>query len=90
MDTSLIVKAAMGTVGIIQILKNFITFKNNKLWTLPTFVIGIGLSCLGLYVNDKVLDVILVVCLATLFYDTVYRALENLAHNAFRKDDDKE
>lgn len=89
MDTSFIVKAAMSTVGIIQLLKNFIQFKNNKLWVIPTVIIAVLVSIIGEYVSIKVIDIILVICIATLFYDSVFKTLENLAHSFDKKEGDK-
>lgn len=85
MDNELIIKAAMVTVGVVQILKNFITLKNGKLWTIPTMITAVIASVIGEYFSPKVLDIVLVVCIASLFYDSIFKTLENLAHSFVNK-----
>lgn len=76
MDTTLIVKAAFATVGVVQMLKNIITLRHKKLWMIPTIVLAVvfTLPC----IHSWVLDTVLTISGATLFYDTIVKAFEKL------------
>lgn len=80
MDWTVVIKAAFSTVGLIQLLKNVVTFKNKKLWIIPTVILSVVLSLP--FIPDFVYTACLTLSSATLFYDTILKAFEKV----FNKD----
>lgn len=85
MDTSAIVKVAVATVGVVQLLKNLITIKKGGkiLWTFITILVGIGISAVQYLCPSVVMDGIIAISGATIFYDTIYQTFERI----FKKGD---
>lgn len=79
MDTSIIIKAAFSTVGTVQMLKNFINLKNKKLWVIPTVLFAVVYTMP--FIPAWVLDAVLTVSGATLFYDTIVKSFEKIFTN---------
>lgn len=78
MDTSAIIKVAVATVGVTQLLKNFIGKGGKVVWTIATILAGIGISVIQCLCPSVVMDVIIAVSGATVFYDTIYKSFENI------------
>lgn len=72
------VKAALATVGLVQLLKSFIPLKNTRAWCIITIITGVGLTLVVKYLLPIVIDCVFVVCGSTLFYDTIYKSFEKL------------
>lgn len=85
MDTAVIFKVSVATVGVVQLLKNMITFKKGGkiLWTIITIVVGILLTIIQQLVPSGVMDGVIAVSGATIFYDTIYQSFEKI----FKKGD---
>lgn len=85
MDTSAIVKVAVATVGVVQLLKNLITIRKGGkiLWTFVTVLVGIGISAVQYLCPAAVMDGIIAISGATIFYDTIYQTFERI----FKKGD---
>ena len=85
METAFILKAAVTTVGTVELIKNFIPKKLPK-WAL-TLLAGITGTILCLpFIPEWVFNVLLVVSGATLFYDTILKTFKKM----FIKEEDNE
>lgn len=78
MDTAAIVKAAVATVGVVQLLKNFIGKGGKIVWTIVTLLCGTGITALQYLCPVWVMDSIIVIAGASLFYDTIYQTFEKI------------
>lgn len=78
MDTSAIIKVAVATVGVTQLLKNLIGKGGKVVWTIATILAGIGIAVVQCLCPSVVMDVIIAVSGATVFYDTIYKSFENI------------
>lgn len=78
MDTAAIVKVAVATVGVTQLLKNLIPVKKGWMWTIITVIVGIGISAAQYLCPAWVVDTIIAVSGATIFYDTIYQTFEKI------------
>lgn len=78
MDTAAIMKAAVATVGVVQLLKNLIPLKKGKVWSLITIVVGCGIAAIQRFLPVWAMDTIITVSGATLFYDTIYQTFEKI------------
>lgn len=78
MDTTAIIKIAVATVGVTQLLKNLIGKGGKVLWTIITILIGTGITAVQCLCPSVVMDGIIAVAGATVFYDTIYKAFEKL------------
>lgn len=95
MNTTLIIKCALATVGIVQLLKSFLGNISNAKWlrarawvyALLTIFVGVLTTLLAYLAQPYVVDAMIVVSGASLFYDTIYKAFEKgfsyLASKAF-------
>lgn len=83
MNTSAIIKVAVATVGVTQLLKNLIGKEGKILWTIITILVGIGISVMQCLCPSVVMDATIAVSGATVFYDTIYKAFEKI----FKRDD---
>lgn len=81
MDTEEIIRASVATVGTVQMIKNFVILKNTKLWTIPTIVLAVLYSIFSIFLPEWVIDIVLVICGASLFYDTIFKAFESFFKN---------
>lgn len=71
------INAAICTVGTVQLIKNFVPGKGGKVvWTIITILIGVGMTLIQRLAPTWVMDAILVVDGASLFYDTIYQTFE--------------
>lgn len=78
MNIESITKVAIATVGVTQILKNVIPLKAGKLWTLFTIFVGIGITVIRCLCPAIVMDAVISISGATIFYDTIYQSFEKL------------
>ena len=78
MDTAAIVKVAVATVGVTQLLKNLIGKGGKLLWTIITILVGIGTSVIQYLCPSVVMECIIAISGATVFYDTIYKAFEKM------------
>ncbi len=70
------IKLALAIVGTTQIIKNLIPVDGNRIvWTIVTIAVGVVLAIL---MHMPLVEAIIGICGATLFYDTVYKFFENL------------
>lgn len=71
-----IVKLSIAVVGIVQIIKNVVPAKGNRLiWTGVTIVVGVGIAYLQ---HVQPIDAVIGISGATIFYDTIYKKFESL------------
>lgn len=87
METELIAKAVLCTVGVVQMLKNFIPVKIKWMWALITIVVGVVFSLP--FIPEWVMTAALVVSGATLFYDTIMKSFEKLFTKFFSRGNDE-
>jgi hypothetical protein len=78
MDTAIIVKVAVATVGVVQLIKNLINKGNKLIWTLVTIGVGFGMTALQYLAPTWVMDGAIIVSGASLFYDTIYQTFEKI------------
>lgn len=78
MNAESIFKGAISIVGVVQLLKNFIPIKAGWVWTIFTILVGIGISALQYLSPTWVMDAIITISGASLFYDTIYQTFEKL------------
>ena len=78
MDTAIIVKVAVATVGVVQLIKNLINKGNKLVWTLVTIGVGFGMTGLQYLAPTWVMDGAIIVSGASLFYDTIYQTFEKI------------
>ena len=79
MDTvAMIFEIAIATVGVTEIVKNFFTNGNRKLWTAITVIVGSGMVCVAVFCPPIVLHGIVGVSGAVIFYDTVLKYFKKL------------
>lgn len=77
-DKELLVKGIFATVGLVQIVKNLVNKGGAKVWTFATVIAGIVVGGMIILLPANIVDCLLIVCGATLFYDTVYKAFEKV------------
>lgn len=79
MDTTAIMKAAIAIVGVVQLIKNMANNKGGKLvWTIVTVLCGIGITAIQYLCPAMVMDSVIVISGATIFYDTIYQTFEKI------------
>jgi hypothetical protein len=78
METFEIVKVALATVGMTEVIKNFIQKGGKKIWTLVALFVGALMVCIKLFCPEEVITGIVAVSGAVIFYDTIYKAFEKL------------
>lgn len=81
MELFTICKCTFLLVGLVQLIKNlgFAPKKGARFWTLVTVAVGVLVGACVLYLPLVVIDIGLFISCASLFYDTIYKALENWA-----------
>ena len=74
----IVLVAAVETVGLIEVMKKFITFK--KGWIYTTIMIPLAFACATAYVYLPAVITagILAVCVSQIFYKNVLQVLEGL------------
>ena len=70
--------AAVETVGIIEVMKKFITFKKGWKYTLIMIPLAFICSFVYLYLPIAVTAGILAVCISKMYYKNVLQVLEGL------------
>ena len=83
MDTAAIIKVAVATVGVTQLLKNLIDKGGKVVWTIVTILVGIGISVIQCLCPSAVMDSTIAISGASIFYDTIYKSFEKI----FKHDD---
>ena len=78
MEFTNIVKVALATVGVTELIKNFIDKGGKKVWSLVAMLVGVGMTLIDLYLPEQVLYCIVGVSGAVVFYDTIYKAFQKL------------
>lgn len=78
MDTTAILKVAVATVGVTQLLKNLIGKGGKTSWTIITILAGIGITAIQCLLPSIVMDGIIAISGATIFYDTIYKTFEGI------------
>lgn len=78
MDTTAICKVAVATVGVVQLLKNLIGKGGKVVWTIVTVLCGIGITAVQYLCPPVIMDGIIAVAGATVFYDTIYKTFEKI------------
>ena len=89
-DYTLLIPVALATVGLTEILKNFIQKGGKRIWTLITIVVGVLVTVVAFYLPEKILYGVISVSGATIFYDTVYKSFQKLFAKLSDKIDNKE
>lgn len=78
MNTAAIVKAAVATVGVTQLLKNLIGKGGKVVWTVVTILVGVGISVIQCLCPATVMDSTIAISGASIFYDTIYKSFEKI------------
>ena len=78
MDTETIAEIALATVGVTEVIKNFIQKGGKRIWTFITLIIGAGITCVAIFLPAGVLHGIVAVSGATIFYDTLYKTFQKM------------
>ncbi len=78
MDTGSIVEIAIATVGMTEVIKNFIQTGGKRLWTLITMVVGALMVVIAVLCPPVVLHGIVAVSGAVVFYDTIFKSFQKL------------
>lgn len=78
MDTTAIVRVAVATVGVTQLLKNLIGKGGKVTWTIATILVGIGISAMQCLCPSVVMDSTIAISGASVFYDTIYQTFEKI------------
>ena len=78
MDTAAIIKVAVATVGVTQLLKNLIGKGGKRIWTTATILVGVGIVAIQCLCPPLVMDGVIAVSGATVFYDTIYKTFEKM------------
>lgn len=82
MDTVAIIKVAVATVGVTQLLKNLIDKGGKVVWTIVTILVGVGISVIQCLCPSTVMDSTIAISGASIFYDTIYKSFEKIfKHN---------
>ena len=82
MDTAAIIKVAVATVGVTQLLKNLIDKGGKVVWTIVTILVGVGISVIQCLCPSTVMDSTIAISGASIFYDTIYKSFEKIfKHN---------
>ena len=76
--TELIVKIALATVGMTEVIKNFIQKGGKKIWTLVALLVGVGMMFIAVYCPETILTGIVAVSGAVVFYDTIFKSFQKL------------
>lgn len=74
----IVIIAAVETVGLIEVLKKFVTFKKGWKYTLIMIPLAFACSFVYLYLPIAVTAGILAVCISQMFYKNVLQVLEGL------------
>lgn len=69
---------AFSTVGIVEIIKNFVQKGGKRVWTLVTIVVGAVMVLTAFYLPEKVMYGIVGVTGATIFYDTIFKTFKKI------------
>lgn len=78
MDTAAILKVAVATVGVTQLLKNLIGKGGKVVWTIATILVGTGISVMQCLCPSVVMDSTIAISGASIFYDTIYQTFEKI------------
>lgn len=78
MDTAAIIKVAVATVGVTQLLKNLIGKGGKIIWTIVTILVGVGISVVQCLCPSVVMDSAIAISGASIFYDTIYKSFEKI------------
>lgn len=78
MDTAAIIKVAVATVGVTQLLKNLIDKGGKVVWTIVTILVGVGISVIQCLCPSTVMDSTIAISGASIFYDTIYKSFEKI------------
>ena len=78
MDFAKVAEVALATVGVTELIKNFIGKGGKKVWSLVTMFVGSGMSLIAIFLPETVLFCIVGVSGAVVFYDTIFKAFQKL------------
>lgn len=76
--TTLILKIALATVGVTEVIKNFIQKGGKKVWTFVALVVGAGMTVVAVLCPEVILTGIVAVSGAVVFYDTIFKSFNKL------------
>lgn len=78
MDKIQIAEVALATVGMTEVIKNFVQAGGKRLWTLITLLVGAGMVAVAVFLPETVLFGTVAVSGAVVFYDTVFKLFKKL------------
>ena len=87
MDFSQIAEVSLATVGVTELIKNFVGKGGKKDWSLVTIFVGAGMSAIGIFLPETVLQCIVGVSGAVVFYDTIFKAFQKLFEKIVKKEE---
>lgn len=85
MELMAIFTALLQTVGLIEVLKNFIVLKNKRIWAVVMIPLGVSMTYAASYLPDTVNAAILVVCGSQLFYQSILQSFQKIVENLANK-----
>ena len=74
----LIFKIALATVGVTEVIKNFIQKGGKRFWTLVAIVVGTIMVIVARFCPEIILTGIVAVSGAVVFYDTIFKTFKKL------------
>lgn len=86
---TLVLKIALATVGVTEVIKNFIQKGGKKVWTLITLCVGVGMVFVVMYCPENVVLGIVGVSGAVVFYDTIFKSFKKLFEKIGTKEIDE-
>lgn len=84
--TTLILKIALATVGVTEVIKNFIQKGGKKVWTFVALVVGAGMTVIAVLCPEVILTGIVAVSGAVVFYDTIFKAFQKFFEKLGKKE----
>ena len=78
MDFGKMAEVALATVGVTELIKNFVGKGGKKVWSFVTILVGAGMSALSIFCPEIILQCIVGVSGAVVFYDTIFKAFQKL------------
>jgi FtsH-binding integral membrane protein len=71
-------EVALATVGVTELIKNFVGKGGKKVWSLVTILVGGAMSAVSVFCPEIILQCIVGVSGAVVFYDTIFKAFQKL------------
>lgn len=80
-DISIIIQVALATVGMTEVIKNFVNYGGKKFWSLITLIVGVGMGTVEYFLPSNVLLIVTGISAAVIFYDTIFKFFQKKIKN---------